>query len=102
MGCAVIYLSNVTSLELYPEKCTGCGRCSEVCPRGVFIMNGKRAETTVKDLCMECGACMMNCAFGAIYVNAGVGCASALIGGMVSGSEPCCGEKDPDKGSGCC
>lgn len=84
------YLSNVTTLEFFPEKCTGCWRCIEVCPHQVFIMNGKKAAIDDKDLCMECGACMMNCAFGAISVNAGVGCASAIINGMLTGGEPTC------------
>ncbi|MBW8010315.1 MAG: hypothetical protein FVQ83_03600 [Chloroflexi bacterium] len=28
---------------------------------------------------MECGACQMNCPFGAIQVDSGVGCAQAII-----------------------
>ncbi|WP_286726522.1 4Fe-4S binding protein [Pelotomaculum terephthalicicum] len=30
------YLHNVATLELYPEKCIGCGWCLEVCPHQVF------------------------------------------------------------------
>lgn len=84
------YLSNVTTLEFFPEKCTGCFRCVEVCPHQVFLINGGKAVIGDKDLCMECGACMINCAFGAISVNAGVGCASAIINGMITGGEPSC------------
>jgi hypothetical protein len=40
---------------------------------------------------MECGACTNNCEFGAIEVKAGVGCAAAVIRGMISGGEPECG-----------
>jgi ferredoxin len=54
-------------------------------------MNGKKAYMVDKNLCMECGACEQNCAFGAIAVNAGVGCASAIINGMLRGTEPECG-----------
>jgi Fe-S-cluster-containing hydrogenase component 2 len=32
------YLANVTTLQYVSEKCTGCGRCVEVCPRSVFEM----------------------------------------------------------------
>lgn len=86
------YLTNVTSLEFFPDKCTGCGRCVEVCPHAVFIIvNGRKATISDKDRCMECGACARNCAFGAITVNAGVGCASAIINGMITGGEPSCG-----------
>lgn len=94
------YLANVTTLKYASEKCAGCGRCVEVCPRGVFEMQGKRAAVTDKDLCMECGACALNCEFGAISVNAGVGCAAAIINGMLTGNEPSCG--CGDTAAGCC
>lgn len=97
------YLSDVATLEFYPDKCTGCGRCVEVCPHGVFVMKDKRAFVTDKDLCMECGACAGNCESGAISVNSGVGCAAALINSMVTGGPPSCdcsGQDSP--GSGCC
>ncbi len=84
------YLANVTTLQYLKEKCTGCARCVEVCPRGVFMMQDKRAAVTDRDLCMECGACARNCEFGAITVNAGVGCAAAIINSMVSGGPPSC------------
>jgi NAD-dependent dihydropyrimidine dehydrogenase PreA subunit len=85
------YLKRVTTLNYNSEKCTGCGRCAEVCPRDVFEMSDKRAAIIDKDRCMECGACALNCDFGAISVNAGVGCAAAVIRGMISGTEPVCG-----------
>ncbi len=94
------YLANVTTLEYSAEKCAGCGRCVEVCPQGVFEMRDKRAAITDRDLCMECGACARNCEFGALSVNAGVGCASAIITGLLTGSEPACG--CGDNTGGCC
>jgi NAD-dependent dihydropyrimidine dehydrogenase PreA subunit len=118
----MIYLANVTTLAYSPDKCTGCGRCAEVCPRGVFVMkedNGtltpaplpqgegkmkggvRRAMVTDKDLCLECGACALNCEFGAIAVSSGVGCAAALINGMITGGAPTCG-CDSTPGSVCC
>jgi NAD-dependent dihydropyrimidine dehydrogenase PreA subunit len=95
------YLANVTTLQYAPDKCAGCGRCVEVCPQGVFVMRDKLAEVTDKDLCMECGACAMNCEFGALSVDSGVGCATALINSMVTGGEPTCGCSDAG-GSSCC
>jgi heterodisulfide reductase subunit A-like polyferredoxin len=64
-------------------------------------MQDKRAALTDKDLCMECGACALNCEFGAIAVNTGVGCAAALINGMITGGAPTCG-CDSTPGSACC
>jgi NAD-dependent dihydropyrimidine dehydrogenase PreA subunit len=95
------YLADVATLAYSPEKCAGCGRCVEVCPQGVFEMKDKKASVTDRDLCMECGACARNCEFGAISVNAGVGCAAALINSMITGGPAVCG-CDSDGASGCC
>ena len=95
------YLADVTTLRYAPENCAGCGRCVEVCPRGVFEMRGKKAAVLDRDLCMECGACAQNCEFGAIAVNSGVGCAAAIINSMVTGGEPTCG-CGSDAGGACC
>ena len=97
------YLKNVTTLAYNPEKCAGCKRCTEVCPHGVFGMADKIARITDKDLCMECGACSMNCPAKAIEVNAGVGCAAAIIYSWVTGKEPACGcTGDNDGSKNCC
>jgi len=86
------YLENVTTLNFTAEKCVGCGRCTEVCPHGVFDIDiiDKKVLITDKNLCMECGACVMNCPAGAIEVNAGVGCAAAIIYSWFTGKEPTC------------
>jgi ferredoxin len=73
------YLKNVTTLELRPEGCAGCGRCVEVCPHQVFALAGKQVHIIDRDACMECGACAKNCPLAVIRVDAGVGCASGLI-----------------------
>ena len=85
------YIKEVVSLRYEAGKCTGCRRCVEVCPHAVFSMNGKRAVLQDRDACMECGACQLNCSAGAIEVQAGVGCAAAVIGGKIRGGEPTCG-----------
>ena len=92
------YLKNVATLTFAIEKCNGCGKCIEVCPHGVFAMDGIKARIAEKDLCMECGACALNCPVSAIEVNAGVGCAAAIIMGWLTGKEPTCGCSDSD----CC
>ncbi|MCL2544838.1 MAG: 4Fe-4S binding protein [Clostridia bacterium] len=85
------YLQNVATLSLAGEKCIGCGKCTEVCPHGVFEMDGRKAKIADKDRCMECGACALNCPASAIEVDAGTGCAAAIIMGWLTGKEPTCG-----------
>lgn len=94
------YLASVSTLAYSPDKCTGCSRCVEVCPQGVFEMREKKAAIMDRDLCMECGACALNCDFGAITVNSGVGCAAAIINGMITGGAPSC--DCGTGGNGCC
>jgi formate hydrogenlyase subunit 6/NADH:ubiquinone oxidoreductase subunit I len=40
--------------------------------------------------CIECGACVINCPVEALTVKKGVGCASAIINGWLTGEEPNC------------
>jgi len=96
------YLAGVTTLRYAPGLCTGCGRCVEVCPHGVFALPERRAALVDRDACMECGACQRNCAAGAIAVDAGVGCANALVKAAMRGQSgnPTCG--CDDGGGGCC
>lgn len=87
----MVYLKNVSTLELDQEKCTGCGMCAIVCPHGVFEMKDGRAHITERDRCMECSACALNCPFEAITVRKGVGCAAAVLRSLITGGEPSCG-----------
>jgi NAD-dependent dihydropyrimidine dehydrogenase PreA subunit len=84
------YLKNVATLKLDSEKCVGCGMCLSVCPHNVFELSEGKAKITDIDSCMECGACSKNCAFSAVTVTPGVGCAAAIINGILTGSEPSC------------
>lgn len=86
-----MYLPEVVTLELYAEKCNGCGMCVQVCPHAVFSLENKRARIVDRDACMECGACALNCPEGAISVRAGVGCAAGILNGALRGTEPTCG-----------
>jgi NAD-dependent dihydropyrimidine dehydrogenase PreA subunit len=96
------YLANVVSLKMISARCVGCGMCIEVCPHGVFAMGDKKAVIQDRDSCMECGACAGNCAFGALEVNKGVGCAAAIINGMIIGGDPACGCDGSSGNQGCC
>ena len=93
------YLKNVATLKLIAENCTGCEMCINVCPHGVFAIDEKKARIVDRDSCMECGACEKNCPFTAIEVKTGVGCAAAVINGILTGTEPSC---DCDGGGSCC
>ena len=93
-----IYLKDVVTLQLDPEKCTGCGTCLEVCPRQVLNMNGKKARIANRDACIECGACALNCPFEALTVEVGVGCAAAIINAALGRSgDSCCCVIEPKK-----
>ena len=98
------YIRNGLTLSLDTQRCNGCRQCVEVCPHAVFVVKDGKAKIVDREACMECGACAQNCASGAIRVKAGVGCASAVIQGMVRGTQPSCGcgGPDADKGSTCC
>lgn len=46
-------------------RCTGCGRCVEVCPTGAITITAGKASIA-EDLCTGCGACADVCPEGAI------------------------------------
>jgi NAD-dependent dihydropyrimidine dehydrogenase PreA subunit len=115
------YFSSGIRLSLDVARCTGCGRCVEVCPQAVFELrlvpktdgpcgclagrpaSVRRAHVVARERCMECGACGRNCATAAIRASAGVGCATAIIHGFFTGSAPSCdcGGSDAATASGC-
>ena len=87
-----VYIKDVVTLELDQEKCTGCGMCLLVCPHAVLSLTNGRAKIENRDACMECGACAQNCPSDAVTVNAGVGCATAIINAALGreGDSCCC------------
>ncbi len=93
---AVLTLKN--TLRYYPEQCINCGMCVDVCPHAVFAPGSFVAELVNRDACMECGACSRNCPFDALSVQAGVGCAAALISRLLGQKDTtcCCFNKAED------
>jgi ferredoxin len=91
------YLSDVVTLVLDRDACSGCGMCAIICPHQVFAVELGKARIQDRDLCMECGACALNCPEKAIRVDAGVGCASGMINEWLAGYS-----LGRSKGDGCC
>jgi len=93
------YLKDVVTLKLDQEKCTGCGMCLLVCPQAVLSMTNGTAQIANRDACMECGACAKNCPAEALSVQAGVGCAVAVLNSKFKRKSACCAVDS--EGSGC-
>ncbi len=105
----LVYLKDVVTLRLDPEKCVGCGTCLLVCPRAVLSLNHRSVEIVNRDACIECGACSRNCPVDAVTVRPGVGCAAAVINSMLGrkGSACCCSVESTEEScasakSACC
>lgn len=78
----------INTLQFNEALCTGCGKCAEVCPHGVYRVDNRVVTVVRADACMECGACQLNCPFDAILVDSGVGCASAMMIDALQGRRP--------------
>jgi ferredoxin len=97
----MVYLKNVVTLALAEEKCVGCGTCLLVCPHTVLGRSNGKVRIMDRDACMECGACATNCPAEAISVEAGVGCAAAVINAALGRqSSSCCCVVDTKAGCG--
>jgi len=64
------------SIKIDWEKCTGCGKCRNVCPGSLLYKDesGKIINRFPRD-CWGCTACIKECNFGAIkyYLGADIG-----------------------------
>ncbi|UCF78169.1 MAG: 4Fe-4S binding protein [Candidatus Eiseniibacteriota bacterium] len=88
------------TLRFNPDPFNNCGMCMLVCPHAVFEEDGRKVRVARPGSCMECGACRLNCPTGAIAVESGVGCATAMIFAALTGrKEATCG---PDSDLPCC
>ena len=56
-------------IEVDKDKCTGCGECRQICPKGgkIWKVNGK-AEATNLRFCHVCTLCASKCPENAIKV----------------------------------
>jgi len=51
-----------------PEGCNGCGICVDVCPRGVYKLDIKKAVVSNVEKCENCTACFKQCPEKAISI----------------------------------
>jgi ferredoxin len=100
MQMQMSYLRKVASLKIDAGKCIGCDMCTSVCPHNVIELRARKAVIRDLDACMECGACKENCPVDAVEVQQGVGCAYAIIRGMIAGTPPQCGGGSESKPCG--
>ncbi len=54
------------SIQIIPDKCTGCEKCVPACPFGAVEVRDKKAD--IRDNCNLCGACVEVCPFAAILL----------------------------------
>ena len=52
-------------LEVFPERCLGCGACIEACPNGAHVLAGGERRF-LRERCTGCGACAEVCYAGAL------------------------------------
>ncbi len=74
MGSTPIYKSGLhedrfLKVFLDKKKCKGVGFCEQVCPRECYEVDRNRHITTMPkaDQCVQCGACIVQCPFDALY-----------------------------------
>ena len=77
----------INTLRFDPRRCSGCRMCIAVCPHGVFAADGPAVRLDRPEVCMECGACRLNCPEEAVTVESGVGCAYALMRDALTGGK---------------
>jgi adenylylsulfate reductase subunit B len=54
---------------VFNKKCTKCFKCVEICPGDVLREGKENPIVGYPDECWHCGACMMDCKFGAVRLN---------------------------------
>jgi len=73
MGTTPTYKSSLHedrlfSVSLEQSKCRGAGFCQDVCPRDCYRVDKEKHSATMPraELCVRCGACIVQCPFDAL------------------------------------
>ncbi len=73
-GSSPTYKSDSHADKLYDveidlEKCKGTGICVDVCPRNCYELDTNKRKITMprQKYCVQCGACIVQCPFDALY-----------------------------------
>ncbi|OGS27944.1 MAG: ferredoxin [Elusimicrobia bacterium RIFOXYB2_FULL_48_7] len=56
-------------VKVNQEKCTGCGKCADVCM--VNAIKIEKGKAVINDNCVECGICLNTCAVKALSIERG-------------------------------
>lgn len=74
LGSTPLYKSGLhedryLKIILDKEKCKGVGYCEQVCPRNCFDVYKKTHTASISgaDNCVQCGACIVQCPYDALY-----------------------------------
>ena len=73
MGSTPVYKSGLhedryLKVVLNKDKCKGVASCEAVCPKNCFdVEKGRSATIPRLDDCVQCGACIVQCPFDALY-----------------------------------
>ena len=70
------------SIRIDSQKCSGCGKCREVCP-GSLLSAGSAGKTEIRapQDCWGCTSCLKECTYKAIqyYLGADIGGRGSLL-----------------------
>ena len=64
--CPAGVCKNLLTFRIVEDKCKGCTKCARNCPVSAISGTVKQPHVIDTAKCIKCGACIENCAFGAI------------------------------------
>ena len=67
-----LHADRLLQITLDEERCKGAAFCEQVCPRQCYEVDHTRRKASLprEELCVQCGACIVQCPFDALYFTA--------------------------------